>query len=813
MKNLKKTLFSEANIKLRDGRYIEAIELYGQAMRKADPVMQKQITFNKTLAFRSFAISHHEDGFSQFTIKDFHQIIKNPNNSRSWLSIGNDPYFVLESEIFSIESYSWLQISLEINTDKNFFSLKIFYDYGYGFTEENSDTLNCQSGEINKKIILLKNKIKRIRVDPMEEEGYFEVNHLEVYLLSENEARWEMVERLIKMVDAYEEFSIEKVWGIIENFSYENNLNPLCELSDRYEFTFQSGEITKFYYRKWIDKVEIPSLPNKNDVYAAIEMMQNAPIISIVMPVYNTEEVYLRACIDSVLAQLYPYWELCIADDKSTKQHVQQLLNEYEIRDKRIKVVYREQNGHISSASNSALKIATGDYVALLDHDDTLPEHALYFMALAIKQHPQAQILYSDEDKIDIKGRRTTPHFKSDWNPDLFFSQNYVSHLGVYKRDLLNRIKGFRVGLEGSQDQDLLLRCLPHVRHEQIIHIPRVLYHWRTVEGSTALASDEKSYTTEAGIRALSDYFSEHGPEGVRVEAGSVPNTYRNIWPLPQPAPLVSLLIPTRDKKDITEIAVCSILEKTIYPHYEIIILDNGSVEAETLDWFTAIQKKDSRVRVIRYDHPFNYSAINNFGVAHSKGSVIGFVNNDVEVINSEWLTEMVSHACRSDIGCVGAKLYYSDNTLQHGGVIVSLGGVAGHSHKHYPRSHKGYFCRLVSVQNLSAVTAACLIVRREIFDFVNGLEEENLKVAFNDVDFCLKVREAGYRNLWTPHAELYHHESISRGSENTVEKQARFQSEVVYMQTKWRDILKQDPFYSPNLTKSREDFSLAFNY
>jgi GT2 family glycosyltransferase len=291
-----------------------------------------------------------------------------------------------------------------------------------------------------------------------------------------------------------------------------------------------------------------------------------------------------------------------------------------------------------------------------------------------------------------------------------------------------------------------------------------------------------------------------------------VPNTYRTIWPLPQPVPLVSLLIPTRDKKDITEIAVCSILDKTTYPHYEIIILDNGSVEAETLNWFTAIQNKDSRVRVIRYDHPFNYSAINNFGVTHSNGSIIGLVNNDVEVINPEWLTEMVSHACRMEIGCVGAKLYYGNDTIQHAGVILGIGGVANHSHLKFRRKDPGYFGRLICVQNYSAVTAACLIVKREIYNQVSGLEEKYLKVAFNDVDFCLKVREAGYRNLWTPHAELYHHESISRGSEDTPEKQTRFQMEVEFMKNKWRDVLKQDPYYSPNLAKDREDFSIGFN-
>jgi GT2 family glycosyltransferase len=562
-------------------------------------------------------------------------------------------------------------------------------------------------------------------------------------------------------------------------------------------------------YQRWIQFVEQPSLPSRKEVDDVVRAMKSKPLISIITPVYNTPEKYLRLCIDSVLAQSYPHWELCIADDKSTEPHVRKVLTEYQKRDPRIKVVFREQNGHISRASNSALALATGDYVALLDHDDALPDYALYFMAHAIAEHPEAQILYSDEDKIDINGKRSDPHFKSDWNPDLFYSQNYVSHLGVYKRALLNTIGGFRPGVEGSQDQDLLLRCLPHVKAEQIIHIPKILYHWRTVEGSTAMASGEKSYTTDAGIKALTEYFAQHGPAGIKIEAGLVPNTYRVRWPIPNPAPLVSLLIPTRDRKTITEIAVRSILDKTTYPNYEIIILDNGSEEQETLDWFAAIQQEDARVHVLRYDHPFNYSAINNFGAQHAKGSLIGLINNDVEVISPDWLTEMVSHAVREDIGCVGAKLYYSNDTLQHAGVILGIGGVANHSHKNSKRDSPGYFARLIVAQNFSAVTAACLIVRKSVYDEVGGLDEVNLKVAFNDVDFCIKVREAGYRNLWTPYAELYHHESISRGAEDSPEKQARFLGEIEFMQSKWGDALKSDPFYNPNLTTSREDFSL----
>lgn len=484
------------------------------------------------------------------------------------------------------------------------------------------------------------------------------------------------------------------------------------------------------------------------------------------------------------------------------------MLREYEAKDPRINIVYRQQNGHISAASNSALEIAKGDFVALLDHDDVLPEHALLYMAQAISAQPETQILYSDEDKLNGRGERFDPHFKSDWNPDLFFSQNYVSHLGVYRRNLLQKIGGFRLGVEGSQDQDLLLRCLPHVQADQIVHIPRVLYHWRTIEGSTALASGEKRYTTDAGIKALRDYFAAQQP-GVEVDAGLVPNTYRVRYPIPEPAPLISLLIPTRDRRSLTETAVRSILEKSTYTNFEILILDNGSVEADALEFFREIQLEDHRVKVLAYDFPFNYSAINNFGARHAKGSVIGLINNDVEVINPEWLTEMVSQCLRPEIGCVGAKLYYSNDTVQHGGVILGIGGVGGHSHKHFPRQHPGYFSRLLLTQSLSAVTAACLLVRKEIFEKISGLDEKNLKVAFNDVDFCLEVRKAGYRNLWTPYAELYHYESISRGAEDSPEKISRFAQEVNFMKIKWGLELEHDPFYNKNLTRTHENFSL----
>lgn len=540
-----------------------------------------------------------------------------------------------------------------------------------------------------------------------------------------------------------------------------------------------------------------------------INQMTCPPTISVVMPTFNTKAEWLCEAIDSVRNQIYPNWQLCIADDASTNPQVREIIEQYCVADTRIRAVNRDTSGHISAASNSALELATGEFVALLDHDDLLSEYALYHVASSIQKNPDAMILYSDEDKIAEDGSHTEPHFKSDWNPDLLFSQNYICHLCVIKHSLMQKIGGFRTGVEGSQDHDLLLRCLPHVKDSQIIHIPKILYHWRIHPQSTARSATGKSYTTDAGIRALRDYFNENGPHGTFVEQGLLPNTYRLRWPLTNPEPLVSLLIPTRDRRELVETAITSIIKKSDYKNFEIIVIDNGSTDPDTLKYFTHIQKKDSRVRVIGYDYPFNYSAINNYGISKTKGDIVGFINNDIEVISPCWLAEMVSHALRPQVGCVGAKLYYSNESLQHAGVILGIGGVAGHSHKYFPKNHPGYFARTMLTQNLSAVTAACLIMRKSVFEEVGGFDEKNLKVAFNDIDLCLKVREAGYRNLWTPYAELYHHESLSRGHEDSPEKQERFQYEVRYMQQKWNDKLIRDPYYNENLTLDHENFTL----
>ncbi|MCA7085489.1 glycosyltransferase [Cupriavidus sp. DB3] len=562
-------------------------------------------------------------------------------------------------------------------------------------------------------------------------------------------------------------------------------------------------------YDNWMKVAEVSA-----DEYPAyrelVQRWDTAPCISIVMPTYNSPGEYLSKAIESVLGQLYPNWELCIADDNSTQPHVRQILDEYCARDARIKVVYRPTNGHISAASNSALALASGEFTALLDHDDELHPLALYYVAEAIRNNPRVGLIYSDEDKITVDGVRYEPYFKCDFNYDLFLGQNMISHLGVYRTSVLREVGGFREGLEGSQDYDLALRVLEAVGPEAIHHIPRVLYHWRVLPESTASSHEAKPYAVIAAARAVSEHLQRCNVEATVVQAEGAVAYQRVRYHLPEQQPSVEIIIPTRDAAGLVKQCVDSILGRTLYRNYLITIVDNGSCQPETFalfDGYTA----ETRVRVVRDDSPFNYSRLNNRVALASQAELVCLLNNDIEVITPDWLDEMVSIAIQDKVGAVGAKLLYPDDTVQHAGVFLGMGGLAGHGHKHMPRNAPGYFCRAVLRSAMSAVTAACLLIRTSIYREVGGLDEQ-LEVAFNDVDFCLRIRKAGYRNVWTPFAELYHHESASRGYEDTPEKQARFLREIAFVKQRWGDALWADPYYSPNLTIETTDFSITLN-
>lgn len=537
-----------------------------------------------------------------------------------------------------------------------------------------------------------------------------------------------------------------------------------------------------------------------------IYQLKLKPCISFILPTYNSNISWLDEAIESLKSQPYENWELCIADDASNKPEIRNFLIKQQESDKRIKTIFRTENGHISEASNSAASLATGDWIALFDHDDLLHPFALYWVLQAINQHPDAQLIYSDEDKIDEQGNRYSPYFKPDWNYDLFLSQNCFSHLGLIRRSLFEKIGGFRKGYEGSQDHDLILRAIEHVKPEQIIHIPKILYHWRAHQESTAKTADSKPYAAIAGEKAIADHFSR---QGINAQVNFEGYGYRAKYALPASPPLVSLIIPTRNGVQLLRQCIDSIINKTIYNNYEFVIVDNGSDEIETIEYIQSL-KELPNFTVLHDDRPFNYSQLNNLAVKHAKGDIIGLINNDIEVISPEWLAEMVSHVLRPNVGAVGAKLLFPDGRVQHGGILLGVGGVANHAHLFINEKDHGYFARASIIQQFSAVTAACLLIKKSIYDEAGGLDEKNLAVAFNDVDFCIRVAKLGYRNIWSPYALLYHHESATRGQDLTPEKRARFLQEIEYMKSTWKRELDNDPFYNINLNFNFPDFSLS---
>ena len=564
-------------------------------------------------------------------------------------------------------------------------------------------------------------------------------------------------------------------------------------------------------YPEWIARYDTITDRDREQMREHLHSLPYQPLISILLPVYNVPERYLRAAIESVRKQVYSNWELCIADDNSPNARVREVIAEYAQQDARIKFLFREENGHISEATNSAATLAEGEFIGLLDHDDELREHALYMVVNELQKHRDADLLFSDEDKITEDGARHDPYFKSDWNPELFLCHNCVCHFTVVRSSIFKAIGGFRKGFDGAQDWDLVLRVSESTTREKIRHIPHILYHWRVIEGSTAKETSAKPYVTAAQIKSVSEHLERRGDGGATVESIPAISMLRVRYKTPQPQPLVSLIIPTYNQVGLLEQCLDGILHRTNYTNIEVIIVDNRSDDPKTLAYLKELSARDSRVSVLRDEQPFNFSRLNNRAVAVAKGTIIGFLNNDIQVTHPEWLDEMVSNLVRKDIAAVGARLLFPNGTLQHMGVITGIGGVAGHMMKCMPMNSFGYFCRAILPQNLSAVTAACMLVKRDLFNAVGGFDEESLAVAFNDVDLCLKLRREGHLIVVTPYAELLHHESISRGYEDTPEKKARFKREYAAMQKRWGRTLVEDPYYNPNLSLEKHDVVLGF--
>lgn len=556
-------------------------------------------------------------------------------------------------------------------------------------------------------------------------------------------------------------------------------------------------------YKNWM-KMHFPT--EKMLAEQRKQRFEYEPKISIVVPLYKTPEKYLDEMIESIRKQTYENWELCLSDGSGKGSPLKEKLCQYEAKDARIKVIHNEKQLHISDNTNEALKICTGDFIAFGDHDDLLAPNAFYECVKLLNQDQTIEAIYTDEDKISMDGKEHfQPHFKTDFNIDLLRSVNYICHLFVVKRSLFEKVGLLNHEYDGAQDYDFVLRCAEQATN--IRHIPEILYHWRAHKDSTAENPESKRYAFEAGIRAIQAHYDRCGIDA-EVSAEQLNGIYRSKYHL-KDQPLVSVIIPNKDHTEDLDKCIRSIEEKGTYKNIEYIVIENNSEKKETFEYYEKLQAENPKVKVIFWEREFNYSAINNYGVGFAKGEYLLFLNNDTEIINPDCIEELLGYCMRDDVGIVGARLYYEDDTIQHVGVIIGLGGVAGHTFVGEPKDSLGYFGRIVTAQDYSAVTAACLMTKRKVFDEVNGFEEK-LAVAFNDVDFCLKVREAGYLVVYNPYAELHHYESKSRGLEDTEEKVLRFQGEIRTFQYRWKEILNEgDPYYSPNLTLDKTDFSL----
>ncbi len=636
------------------------------------------------------------------------------------------------------------------------------------------------------------------------------------------------IERLNKQLDSelvkvrafedwFRQFSRGIGWRLLSRIYYlrEHMLAPpgtlrgkLYDLAKRTGVTYADGGMTKVItktrqrldsatgidpYQMWLERHALTPQQLRRSATEA-KTFAYQPTISIVTPVYNTAEIWLRKAIESVQNQIYPHWELCLCDDGSTASHVSQVLAEYAERDKRIRVLVRTQNGGISAASNGALTLATGEFVGLLDHDDEITPDALFEVVKRLNESPDLDFIYTDEDKLSPEGHRIEPFFKPDWSPDLLLSMNYITHFSVMRRSLIEEVGGFTEGLDGSQDHDLFFRLSE--KTQKISHIAKPLYSWRKIPGSAASDTQAKPYAHIAGERALEQHLRRQGI-AAEVLPGLVSPSHRRAHYQIIGQPLISIIIPIRDKVELLQRCLTSIEEKTTYRNFEIIIVDNHSEKPETLSYLAQLPHT-----VVQAPGPFNYSLINNVGVAHARGEFLLFLNNDIEVIAEDWLTAMLEHAQRSQVGAVGAKLLYPDRTIQHVGVVLGVGGVAGHVFLRLPEDSTHYFGLFQVVRNCSAVTAACMMMRKSVFDEVGGFDE-HVKVAYNDVDLCLRIREKGYVIVYTPYALLYHFESSTRKSLHPL-------SDEGYVRQRWAKAFQEgDPYYNPHLTLERPDYTL----
>lgn len=678
-----------------------------------------------------------------------------------------------------------------------------FYpDYGNGASEFSRIRLpELEPDGSVRAVVLVSRPLKLLRFDPSVRKVQFCIKQFSLKRISRPRAALEMLASIKRRHGGYwsgepkatlRELALNLLRGRVASAGHS--------LSHRYQHECCACSLE---YSRWLKTFGSARVWRQQPLLSET----SSPLLTVVMPVCDPPLHILRAALDSVLGQSYVCWQLCIADDASGPE-VRNVLQEYARREPRISLHFRSSRGHVARASNDALAMAQGKYVGFLDHDDVLDVQALREFAAAIASHPRARLLYCDEDKLDASGRRFDPNFKPAWNPELLRGQNYLCHMTFVERGLLQQLDGFREGFEGAQDHDLFLRCGEQLEPDEVVHIPRVLYHWRYMDGSTSMGVASKPYAAQAAYQAVVQHLERCS---IDAAVDPLPSGHLRVRrKLTDKRKLVSIIIPTRDRLDLLQACVDSIIEKTSYSNYEIVVVDNDSTQDDTRRYLRRMVA-EQRCRVVADSRPFNFSRLVNYGADHSRGELVCLLNNDIEVISPEWLEEMVSHALQPSTGVVGAMLYYPNETIQHAGVLLGMGGVAGHAFIREPRGSTGYMGRAALAQNVSAVTGACMVVRHAVWRQVDGFDER-LAVAFNDIDFCLRVCAAGYRNVWSPVAELYHHESASRGSELTSDARRRFEKEVTFMTARWGDCLSHDPAYNPNLALDNDCFQLSLS-
>ncbi len=700
---------------------------------------------------------------------------------------------------------------------------RLYFDYGSGLSEENS----VNFAEVKKHVWSVHIPFPALavgfRLDPASAQGFARLTKASVRFTP-------ITQPLLACYQAGGADLAKEVQRIVEQVGFklhseqrargENSLLDTVDAQRRAYAMVAAGALhalnknldaRKIQYRRWVDRCDTLSEKDFADMKEQAGRFPIKPLFSIIMPTYNSNIKLLDEAIKSILAQTYRNFEICIADDCSTREEVREFIAKIAAEHDCIRYVFREKNGHISECSNSAINLASGEYLVLVDHDDVIAPHALWMVAYYTNVHPNAKILYSDEDKLEVDGGRCDPYFKGDFDNYLMYGHNLVSHLGVYATSLVRKVGGFRKGYEGSQDYDLLLRCADACEPRDIIHIPHVLYHWRKVIGSTAVSADQKDYAIVAARKAISDHFVRRGLPYLSVEGKFPGNSSIKITPEVWDRPRnVAVIIPTRDRVEDLTACLKSIEQASSQPH-EIVIVDNDSGEAETLSFLDSYAAREDRARVIRYPGEFNFSAINNRAAKSVESEIICFLNNDTEVLAEDWLKRATAHFEIPDIGAVGAKLLFPGGAIQHFGVYLGMGShrTAAHPHLGIGGDAPGYCSKATLIQQFSAATAACLFVRRNVFESIGGFDEA-LKVAYNDVDLCIRIRRAGYRIIVDPEVLLLHKESLTRGHDVSPEKAARLDREATMMREKWAAVLDADPFYSPNLSLNA-DFTPAF--